>query len=459
MAQTQTADTNQTNRNSFTEGKILAPLVRFTLPLLAASLLQTAYGAVDLLVVGQFAQASDVSAVSTGSWLTNLFTMFSLGLSMGTTVLLGRRIGQKRPEEAGRVIGSSIAMFAALALILTLVIVSLAGPLSTLMQIPEASYHACTSYIRICGIGFVFIIAYNVLGSVFRGIGDSKIPFISVAISCAVNIAGDLLLVAVFHMGTAGAAIATVFAQAVSVVISLLIIRKRSMPFTFDKSMIRWDNHQIGMIVRLGIPIAASDVLVSISFLFITAIVNKMGVTASAGAGVSERLAGFIMLVPSSFSQGLAAFTAQNIGARKPERAHKAMLYAMVVSFCIDVVMFYLTFFHGELLSALFTRDPDVLAASADYLKAYSVDCLLTAFMFCFVGYYNGLGYTRFVMIQGMLSAFCVRIPVAYFMSKIVPPRLFYIGLSTPCATFVQLIMCLVFYFYIKKKPQKKEMN
>ncbi|HCA34260.1 MAG TPA: MATE family efflux transporter [Lachnospiraceae bacterium] len=451
MAQTQTADTNQTNRNSFTEGKILAPLVRFTLPLLAASLLQTAYGAVDLLVVGQFAQASDVSAVSTGSWLTNLFSMFSLGLSMGTTVLLGRRIGQKRPEEAGRVIGASIAMFAALALILTLVIVSLAGPLSTLMQIPEASYHACTSYIRICGIGFVFIIAYNVLGSVFRGIGDSKIPFISVAISCAVNIAGDLLLVAVFHMGTAGAAYATVFSQLISVLLSLVLIRRIRLPFRFRMSYVRWNSRIISKVLVIGIPIALQDLLVGISFLVIMAIVNSIGLIASAGVGVAEKVCAFIMLVPSSFAQSMAAFVAQNRGAGKPERAYRGLRYAITVSFGLGVVMFFLTFFRGDLLASIFSQDREVILAAADYLKAYAIDCLLTSFLFCFIGFFNGMEETKFVMIQGIVGAFCVRVPVSFLMSRQSPVSLFRIGLATPLSTTLQITLCMIWLMRVRK--------
>lgn len=443
---------------SFTEGRIFSPLVRFTLPVLGASLLQTMYGAVDLMVVGQFASSADVSAVNTGSWIMMLITSAVIGISMGSTVIIGRHLGAGEKEEAGHTIGASIWLFGIITVIMTLIALLLAPLIVRVMKVPNESVVPCLSYIRICGVGLIFIIAFNILGSIFRGIGDSKIPFLSVAFACIFNIAGDLLLTGLLKMATVGAAIATVAAQAVSVLLSLLIIRKKTMPFTFGRAQMAFDPHRMGIIFRLGVPLAFQDVLVSISFLMITAIVNSLGVIISAGVGVAERLCGFIMLVPSAFSQALAAFTAQNIGAKKPERAKKALLYSMAISFSIDLVMGYLSFFHGDLLSKIFSSDPTVVAASAEYLKAYAIDCLMTAFMFCLIGYFNGLGKTRFVMIQGILSAFLVRMPVAYFMSRVQPVSLFLIGLAAPAATFGALLLCIIYLIYLKKHKRRLSM-
>ena len=438
--------------NDFTEGRILSPLLRFMLPVFFAMFLQSMYGAVDLMIVGKFAASLDVSAVSTGSQimmtLTNLVTSFA----MGTTILLARRIGEGNAKEGGRVIGSSICLFSVIAAALTLLIPLLSPALSRVMHAPEEAFSETVSYIRICGLGSVFIISYNLIGSVFRGIGDSKTPLLTVLIACVCNIAGDLLLVAVFHMGTSGAAIATVAAQAISVVISLGLMRRRELPFQVSKKDLRFDGAVIRQVTLLGLPIALQDFLVGASFLVLLAIVNSLGLVASAGVGVAEKVCGFIMLIPSAFMQAMAAFVAQNMGARKYDRAKKALLYAIGVSAALAVVMFVVTFWHGDMLSSVFANDVQVIAASADYLKAYAIDCLLTCFLFCFIGFFNGLGMTRFVMLQGIIGAFCVRIPVAFFMSREVPVSMFHMGLATPCATIIQVIMCVICYHLANRK-------
>jgi len=438
--------------NNFTEGRILAPLVKFAMPVLLALFLQSMYGAVDLLVVGRFGTPADVSAVSTGSHIMMTLTNLVSSLAMGATILLGRQIGEGNGEKGGETIGACAVLFGGIAALMTLMIVAGARGIAGIMQAPAEAFDLTVSYIRICGAGTLVIVAYNLIGSVFRGLGDSNTPLITVAIACACNIAGDLLLVAGLHMGTAGAAIATVAAQAVSVVISFLLIRKKPLPFRLERAHLRYNRAVVSEVVGLGLPIALQDLLVGISFLVIQAIVNSLGVVASAGVGVAEKVCGFIMLVPSSFSQAMAAFVAQNAGANRYDRAVKALRYGISVSLCIAVVMFYLSFFHGDLLSGLFSRDAEVISAAADYLKSYGIDCLLTPIFFCFIGFYNGIGMTRFVMAQGIISAFCVRVPVSWLMSRRVPVSLFHIGLATPCSSALQIVMCLLFMASLRKK-------
>ncbi len=441
-----------THPNNFTEGRILAPLVRFALPVLLALFLQSMYGAVDLLVVGRFGAPADVSAVSTGSHIMMTLTNLVSSLAMGATILLGRQIGEGNARKGGETIGACIVLFGVIALIMTALIAPGAGVIASVMQAPAEAFDLTVTYVRICGAGTLVIIAYNLIGSVFRGIGDSATPLMTVAIACGCNIAGDLLLVAGFHMGTAGAAIATVFAQAVSVMISLLLIRRKALPFQLQRSHIRFDRRIVSEVVGLGLPIALQDLLVGISFLVIQAIVNSLGVVPSAGVGVAEKVCGFIMLVPSSFSQAMAAFVAQNAGANRYDRAVKALCYGIGVSFLIAILMFYLAFFRGDLLAGLFSKDREVILAAADYLRSYGIDCLLTPIFFCFIGFYNGIGMTRFVMLQGIVSAFCVRVPVSYLMSRRVPVSLFHIGLATPFSSALQIILCLGFMAYLRKK-------
>lgn len=441
--------------SNFTEGKIFSPLLKFIVPILAALFLQTMYGAVDLLIVGRFGNAADVSAVSTGSQIMTAITSMITGLTMGITILIGQKLGEGKKEEAGNVVGSGISIFAVLAIVVTILFVTFASTIASFMNAPAEAFNSTVSYIKICCLGSVFIIAYNVIGGVFRGLGDSKTPLITVGIACITNIIGDLIFVGLFNMAATGAACATVLAQAVSVVLSLVIITKRGLPFEFSRKSIKFHKNLTSHIIKYGAPIALQDVLVNMSFLVIMMIGNSMGVVASAGMGVAQKLVGFIMLIPISFSQAVSTFVAQNYGAKKYDRAKKALIYAISSSLVCGIMMFYFSFFHGNLLSGIFSQDEAVILAAWDYMKAYGVDCLFTAIMFSMVGYFNGCGKTTFVMAQGIIGAFLVRIPVSYIMSKSEPVSLFKIGLATPLSTLVQIILCVIYFIILSKKLSK----
>lgn len=443
-------------QKNFTEGKILGPLLRFALPVLFALFLQSLYGAVDLMIVGKFAEPADVSGVSTGSQIMMTLTNLVSSLSMGMTVFLGQKIGEKKAAEGGKIVANGIILFFIIGIVLTIFISVCAGLLASIMNAPEEAYDMTVSYVRICGTGAIIIISYNLIGSIFRGLGDSITPLVTVLIACIFNIIGDLALVAGFKMGTTGAALATVAAQFISVIISLVLISKKTLPFKLDKSCFKLNREIIKKIVFIGAPVALQDLLVGISFLVILAIVNSLGVIASAGVGVAEKVCGFIMLIPSAFAQSMSAFVSQNRGACKYDRAFKGLKYAIGVSLIFAVLMFYSAFFHGDMLSGIFANDADVIAASWDYLRAYAIDCLFTCFLFCFIGFFNGMEYTRFVMIQGIVGAFLVRIPVSYFMSKQDPVSLFHIGLATPCSTIIQITMCFICLMVLKRGLNKK---
>ena len=442
-------------QHDFTQGPILPALLKFALPVLLALLLQAMYGAVDLQVVGRFGTAADISAVSTGSQIMQTITVVITGLAMGVTVLLGQKIGEGKPEEGGRAVGGGICLFSVVTLIVTVTMLLMAPRMSALMQAPADAFADTVVYVRICSAGAVFIVAYNILGSIFRGLGDSQMPLITVSIACVFNIAGDLLMVGGLGMGVAGAAIATVFAQAVSVLLSLLIIRRRQLPFTLTKQDIRFEKSVIRQILKLGIPVAFQDLLVSLSFLAIIAIADAMGTIASAGVGVAEKLCAFVMLVPSAYMQSMSAFVAQNVGAGREDRSQKALLCGIVSSLAAGLVMGWAAFFHGDLLAGLFAEDTAVIGAAWEYLKAYAIDCLLTSFMFCFVGYFNGHGQTVFVMVQGFVGALGVRMPVAFLMSRMSPGSLFHLGLSTPASTVVQILLCGV--WFLRQNRQMSE--
>lgn len=443
------------NNQNFTEGPIVAKLIRFALPVLGALILQAMYGAVDLMVVGRYAEAADVSAVSTGSQLMMGLTGIITGLSMGSTVLLGQTIGAGKREDAGRVIGGAICLFSAVALGMSLVVTGLARPLCRLLQAPKEAFGQTVGYVTVCALGMLFIAGYNVLASLFRGMGDSRTPFLAVGIACVINIVGDLTLVAGFRMGSVGAALATVLSQGCSVLICLPIIKRRGLPFEFGRRHIGFHRDVIADTVRLGMPIALQDLLVSVSFLGIVSIVNGLGVIVSAGVGVAEKLCSFVLLIPSAFMQSLSAFVAQNAGAGRDDRSRKAMLGGMLISFSMGLVIGGFAFFRGDILAGLFARDPEVIAAAAEYLKAYAIDTLLVSFFFCFNGYFNGIGETRFVMAQGLISAFLVRLPFSYIMSRLEPVSLFRIGLAIPMSSVTQIVMCLLWFRHIHRKGSK----
>jgi putative MATE family efflux protein len=430
----------------FTKGGYFFPLLKFTLPILLAIFLQAMYGAVDLMVVGRFGDASSLSAVAIGSQVMQTITGIVTGLTMGTTIMIGQLIGARQTGQAGKTVGASICLFAAVALTITIAMTVFAAPIVKLMHTPEAAFDKTIQYIVICSAGTVFIVAYNLISGIFRGIGNSKLPLCFVAIACFVNIAGDLLLVGIFNLDAAGAAVATVFAQAVSVILSLIIIKAKRLPFAFSIKSIRFHQWETAKIVQFGAPLAFQDALTSLSFLIITAIVNSLGLVASAAIGINEKIALFIMLIPIAYMSSVSTFTAQNIGARKPERAKKGMYYAISSSLVFGIVCFIFSFWHGGILAGIFSKDIEVIAACAEYMKAYSVDCILVCFLFCLTGYFNGCGNTVFVLVQGMLAAFLVRIPFSYFVSKLPGVAMWQIGLVPPIATVFSILLCSIFF-------------
>ncbi len=440
------------NSTTFTEGKIMKSLIVFAMPVLMALFLQAMYGAVDLLIVGKFATPADVSAVSTGSQIMMTLTNLISSFAMGTTILLAQQIGCGERKKGGKTVGTAIVMFAVIAIVMTIVLVIFAPQISSVMNAPDEAFDKTVEYVRICGGGMLVIVTYNLIGCIFRGLGDSKTPLITVAIACVFNIAGDLVLCAMFNMGAKGAAIATVFAQVISVVVSLFIISRKELPFQLSIKDIKVDSNSLKKMVGLGAPIAIQDLLVSISFLIILAIVNSIGVIASAGVGVAEKVCAFIMLISSAFMQSISAFVAQNYGAGKLDRAKKALHYGAIVSFVIGVCMFFISYFHGDVLAGIFSSDAEVIMSATDYLKAYAIDCMFTAVFFCYTGFYNGIGKTRFVMLQGIVGAFGVRVPVSYLMSLRSNATLFDIGLATPMSSILQLVLCLLYMMYLRKK-------
>ena len=441
-----------TNENAdFTQGSILKKLVAFMIPILGALILQAAYGAVDLIVVGRYGSTSGLSGVSTGSQVLNLVTFAVTQLAMGITVLIARYLGEKRPQEIGAVIGGATLVFAGISVVLFILMVGFAHPISVLMQAPEEAVDLTTMYVRICGGGIFFIVAYNVLSAIFRGLGDSKSPLLFVLIACIINIIGDLVLVAGFHLDAAGAAAATVLAQACSVVFAIGILVKKHLPFTIARNDFKW-NAQCGKFLRIGLPLAFQEVLTQLSFLALCAFVNRLGLEASSGYGVACKIVNFAMLVPCALMQSLASFVSQNVGAGKEKRARQTMFTGIGVGLVVGCFVFCFVMFRGDLLAGIFTTDAAVIQRGYEYLKGFAPETIMTAFLFSMIGYFNGNNRTVWVMTQGMIQTLLIRLPFAYVMSIQPDASLTMIGLAAPVSTTVGVVMCAVYYWHMNRK-------
>ena len=394
-----------TDQTDFTQGSILKKLCWFMLPVLGALVLQTAYGAVDLLVVGRFGSTSGLSAVSTGSQVLNLVTFVVTQLAMGVTVLIARYLGEKRPEQIGSVIGGAAVIFTLLSAVLFVGLVGFARPISVLMQAPAEAVDLTASYVRICG-GIFFIVAYNLFSAIFRGLGDSKSPLLFVLVACVVNIVGDLALVAGLGMDAAGAAIATVLAQAVSVVLAVVLLLKKHLPFTLRRTDFRL-NPQCRKVLDVGLPLALQECLTQVSFLALCAFVNRLGLEASSGYGV-----------------GLAC----------------------------GCLVFILVLLKGDVLAGCFSPDAAVVQKGFDYLKGFAPETIATAVLFSMIGYFNGTNHTLWVMVQGIVQTLLVRLPLAYVMSIQPNASLTKIGMAAPVSTAVGILLNVGFYLYLSKK-------
>lgn len=441
------------SKADFTQGSILGKLIPFMMPILGALVLQAAYGAVDLLVVGQFGTTEGLSAVSTGSQILNLVTFVITQFAMGITVLIARYIGEKKEQHIGPLIGGSALVYALISAVLFVVLVCFPRQISAFMQAPQEALGLTASYVRICGAGIFFIVAYNLLSAIFRGLGDSKSPLMFVAVACAVNIIGDLILVAGLKMDAAGAALATVLAQAISVIFALVLLMKRQLGFRITKHDFRINPHCLRAL-KIGLPLALQEFLTQVSFLALCAFVNRLGLEASSGYGVACKIVNFAMLIPSSLMQSMASFVSQNVGAGNEKRAKQAMFSGIGVGLVIGCAVFVLVFFKGNLLTGIFTADAGVVQKGYEYLKGFAPETIVTAILFSMIGYFNGHGKTVWVMIQGLVQTLLVRLPLAYLMSIQPNASLTKIGLAAPAATLFGIILNVIFCIWNNRKEK-----
>lgn len=443
-------------RYSLTESPVTPTLVRFAVPLMLSALLQSLYGATDLFVVGQYADAAAVSGVSIGTQLMSTVTMLIYSVSMGGTVLLGNCIGEKNDAGAARAVGTMTVLFALITAVLTPLMLFGAKAGVALMQTPAEAVADTRSYVRICSLGLPFIIGYNAVSGVFRGLGDSKTPVYFVAMACGVNIAADFLLVGRFGMGASGAALATVGAQGLSFLAALGYMIKSGFPFPFSaREHLRLHGPSLRRILRVGGPLALQNTTIHLSFLIITAIINTMGLVASAAVGVVEKILSFAFLPPDAFAGAVAAMTAQNMGANKPKRATDALWRGIAFSLAFGLLFFAYCNIAPRSLTGIFTRDRAVIEAAAGYLRTYSLDCAMVSFVFCFNSYFSGQGNAVISMIHNMAATFLVRIPLTLLMSRLPNTTMVHMGLAAPAASLLSVFICAGYFLWLRRKREK----
>lgn len=439
------------NKN-LTEGSVFKNAIYFSLPYMLSYFLQTLYGMADLFIVGRFNGTQSITAVSIGSQVMHMLTVMIVGLAMGTTVTVGKAVGEKQTEKAGKAVGNTVTAFMAGSVLLTVIFLSLVKPIVSVMSTPVEAVEETRAYLTICFIGIPFITAYNIISSIFRGLGDSKSPMYFIAVACAFNIALDYLFIGYFKMGAAGAALGTTLSQTVSVIVSLVAMKKMNVGIKLQKSDFKPEKKTVGALFKIGVPVAAQDGFIQISFLIITVIANSRGLTDAAAVGIVEKIIGMMFIIPSSMLSSVSALAAQNIGAKEFGRAKNTLKYAIMLATGFGLAVAVITQFCAPQIVGIFEKDAEVILHGAQYLRSYVFDCVFAGVHFCFSGYFCAMERSGISFLHNSLSIVLVRIPLAYLMSKMFTQTLFPMGLAATCGSVLSVIICVIAYVIISRK-------
>lgn len=442
-------------QKDLTSGNILKTITYFSLPYLLSYFLQTLYGMADLFIIGQFNSVDATTAVSIGSQVMHMITVIIVGLAMGSTVMIGRAVGAKNNKQMTKTVGNTVSLFTAVSIIITAMLIFCVKPIISLMSTPAEAVSGTSDYLTICFIGIPFITAYNVIASVFRGMGDSKSPMYFISVACVFNIALDFLFIGAMDMGAAGAALGTTLSQTASVIISLIVIRRKKFISGLHKNDLKPQKSTILPVLKVGFPVAVQDGFIQIAFIIITIFANKRGLTDAAAVGVVEKLIGIIFLVPSTMLSTVSSLSAQNIGAKKHGRVQKILLYSTIITVIYGVIMAVLMQFFAENAVGLFTNSADVMVLGGQYMHSYVWDCVFAGIHFCFSGYFCAYGLSNISFLHNVLSIVPARIPIAYYASVNYTDTLFPMGTAAPIGSLLSVIICIIAFMWIKKHKDK----
>lgn len=447
-------------QRNLTTGSIFKNVVYFSLPYLLSYFLQTLYGMADLFIIGQYEGVASTTAVSIGSQVMHMITVIIVGLAMGSTVSIGQAVGGGNDKRTASCIGNTTTLFMGLSIILTAALLLLRRPIAIAMSTPAQALEGTIDYLTICFMGIPFITAYNIISSIFRGLGDSKSPMYFIAIACAANIGLDYAFMGALHLGPAGAALGTTLSQAVSVVVSIIVVRRARAGIRLKKEDFKPKRDVMGSLLRIGIPIAVQDGLIQVAFIVITIIANRRGLNDAAAVGIVEKIMSFIFFVPSSMLSTVSALGAQNIGAGKPERAKTTMRYGILITTCFGLAVVTLMQFYANSFVSLFTDSStqdglQVVTMGGQYLRGYIWDCLFAGMHFCFSGYFCACGRSSLSFVHNIIAIALVRIPGVYITSKMFTDTLFPMGLATAAGSLLSVMICLVMYAMLSRKESK----
>lgn len=434
-----------------TQGSVLKNMAGFSLPYLLSYFMQLLYGLADLFVIGLYDGVASTTAVSIGSQFMHFLTVMIVGLAMGTTVTLARAIGAKNERGASKTIGSSVSLFIAVSFLAAGILLLIIRPIVSEMSTPVEAINGTADYLRICFIGIPFITAYNVIASIFRGIGDSKSPMYFVAVACALNILLDFIFIGSMNMGPAGAALGTTLSQTFSVGISLFYLKRKGLGIRFHKHDLRPDRPTLSTILKIGTPIALQDGFIQIAFLAITVIANNRGLVDSAAVGIVEKLIGMLFLVPSAMLSTVSTMTAQNIGAGQAERCRLTLRYAVMIALSYGTLIAILIQFTAEPIVGWFTSDPEVIHAGGQYFRSYVLDTVFAGIHFCLSGYFVAYGYSIVSFIHNVASIILARVPLSYIFSVNFPDTLFPMGLAAPIGSLLSVLICIGFFIWFRR--------
>ncbi len=444
------------NPTTLTTGSVFGNVIRFSLPYLLSYFLQTLYGMADLFIIGQFDGVASTTAVSIGSQVMHMLTVMIVGLAMGTTVSIARFVGAGDQKQVSISVGNTATLFMAVSIAITALLLLLLDPVVSAMSTPEKAMDGTASYLTICFIGIPFITAYNVIASIFRGMGDSKTPMFFIAISCVINIGLDYLFIGGLHLGAAGAALGTTIAQAISVGAAFVVIVKKRR-FSIKKNDFKPHKPIMKKILSVGIPISLQDGLIQIGFIVITIIANRRGLNDAAAVGIVEKIISFLFLVPSSMLSTVSAMGAQNIGAGKSDRAVRTLRYAVLIATGFGLICSVLAQFSAEPIVSLFTDQStldgiNVVHLGGQYLRGYIWDTLFAGVHFSFSGYFCACGKSGLSFLHNILALSLVRIPGAYVTSALFPTTLFPMGLATAAGSVLSVFICVLAFKIIQRK-------
>ena len=440
---------------NLTSGSVFKNIIYFSLPYLLSYFLQTLYGMADLFIMGQFGEVADITAVSIGSQVMHMLTVMIVGLAMGATVTIGRNVGAKKSKEAANAVGNTATLFMLVSVVITVILLAAVKSIVNVMSTPKEAVPGTAAYLTVCFIGIPFITAYNIISSVFRGMGDSKSPMYFIAAACAANIALDYLFMGAFKMGPVGAALGTTLSQTISVIIARAAILKKDMGIHLCKKDFKPVKKIMGQILKIGVPVALQDGFIQIAFIVITIIANKRGLNDAAAVGIVEKVIGILFLVPSSMLSSVSALAAQNIGANKPDRAKLTLRYAAIITVAFGTAIAIATQFCSEQIVGIFKSDGEVMRLGGQYLRSYVWDCIFAGIHFCFSGYFCAMEKSGISFLHNTLSMLLVRVPGAYILSNRFADTLFPMGLAAPLGSLLSVLICLIAYAVINRERER----